>query len=125
MNRRDFVEKLMERGQYHFTLDDVMEAFDNSENAARAVVRRLKESGHVATPYRTFHVIVPPQYRRLECLPPQQFIPQLMNYLGERYYTALLSAAMFHGASHQKPQVYQVMLQENRPSIECGRVRVD
>ena len=125
VNRIDFVEKLMERGQYHFTLDDVMKAFENSEDAARAVVRRLKQSGRVATPHSGFFVIVPPQYRRIGCLPPQEFIPQLMNHLGEAYYISLLSAAMFHGASHQKPQIYQVMLRENRRSIECGRVRVD
>ena len=74
---------------------------------------------------RGFHVIVPAEYERIGCLPAEQFIPQLMNHLGEPYYIALLSAAQRHGAAHQRPQRFQVMVRRNRQAIECGRVRVD
>lgn len=124
VNGREFIENLMTRGRYHFTTEEVMETMDSSADAARAVVRRLRDSGKVATPHRSFHVIVPPEYRSLGCLPADQFIPHLMDHLGESYYAALLTAAMYHGAAHQQPQVFQVMVRENRPDIECGRVRV-
>jgi predicted transcriptional regulator of viral defense system len=90
----------------------------------RAALRRLKQKGDLAAPYRGFHVIVPPEYRRLGCLPADQFVPQLMEHLGLRYYAALLSAAQYHGAAHQQPQVFQVMVHKNRPPIACGEVRV-
>jgi len=44
-------------------------------------------------PYRGFYVIVSPEYRSLGCRPAEQFIPDLMEYLGEVYYAGLLSAA--------------------------------
>lgn len=94
-------------------------------SAVRAQIRRLKEKGRIAAPHRGFHVVVPPKYRRLGCLPPDHFIPQLMEYLEEPYYAALLCAAAYHGAAHQAPMVFQVMVPRTRRSIKCGGVRVD
>ena len=51
---------------------------------------------------RGFHVIVPPAYRRLGCLPADQFIPDLMSHLGEPYYVGLLSAARLSYPSHDE-----------------------
>lgn len=58
-------------------------------------------------PFRGFHVIVPPEYRNLGCLPPDQFVPQLMEHLGLVYYAGLLSAARLHGAAHRAPMVFK------------------
>ena len=75
-------------------------------------------------PHRGFWVVVPPEYRALGCLPAEQFVPQLMEHLGLDYYAALLSAARFHGAAHQQPRVFQVMVGRSRPEVACGEVRV-
>lgn len=80
--------------------------------------------GAVASPARGFYVIVPPEYRRLGCLPADQFIPALMQTLGRPYYAALLSAAEYHGAAHQRPQAFQVALAKNRRPLSCGAVQV-
>jgi len=125
MNVADHIADLAARGRYHFTTDEVVAATDSSGTAARAALRRLREKGVIATPYRGFNINVPPEYRRLGCLPAEQFIPQLMAHLGQTYYAALLSAAQFHGAAHQQPQVFQIMGERNRPAISCGKVRVD
>ena len=90
----------------------------------RAALRRLKTKVEIADPFRGFHVIVPPEYRRLGCLPAEQFVPQLMRHLDEAHYVALLSAAELHGAAHQRPQAFQVMVKTNRRAIACGEVRV-
>jgi predicted transcriptional regulator of viral defense system len=118
------VAELAYRGRHHFTTGEAAEALGGSIVATRAALRRLKQKGELAAPYRGFLVIVPPEYRRLGCLPADQFVPQLMEHLGLRYYAALLSAAQYHGAAHQQPQVFQVMVRKNRPSIACGEVRV-
>jgi hypothetical protein len=47
-----------------------------------------------------------------------------MEYLGEYYYVALLSAAEFHGAAHHRPQTFQAMVRRNRRPLKCGEVRV-
>jgi hypothetical protein len=84
----------------------------------------LREKGRVAVPFRSFHVVVPPEYRALGCLPAEQFLPQLMAHLGLTYYAGLLTAAALHGAAHQAPMVFQAVLRDSRPPLVCGRVRV-
>ena len=116
--------ELSASGRQHFTTDQAVTALGTSVTATRAALRRLKARGDIADPFRGFHVIVPPEYRRLGCLPASQFVPQLMLHLGERYYVALLSAAELHGAGHQRPQSFQVMVKRNRRAIVCGEVDV-
>ncbi len=119
-----FIRDLQARGRYVFSTDEAVEALGRPLVATRAVLRRLKAKGELADPHRGFHVIVPPEYRALGCLPADQFIPDLMQRLEEPYYVTLLSAAAYHGAAHQKPQVFQVMVPERRRPIACGEVRV-
>lgn len=121
----DFIESIQINGRLVFTTEEAIQALGKSAAAVRAQLRRLKEKGHIADPYRGFHVVVPPEYRRLGCLPANQFIPQLMEHLGEPYYVALLSAAAYHGAAHQAPMVFQVMTPHSRRSLVCGGVSVN
>ena len=106
----EFVTQLAARGRYNFTNDEAVRALGVSVAATGAALRRLKRRGEVADPHRGFHVIVPPECRRLGCPPAEQFIHQLMEFLGEPYYVALLSAAEQHSAAHQRPQALQVMV---------------
>jgi len=120
----DHIAKLAAQGRYHFSTQEIAQIMGASLTAVRASLRRLKQKGLIATPYRGFHVIVAPEYQGIGCLPADQFIGQLMEHLGLSYYVALLSAARYHGAAHQQPQLFQVMAQKNRPSLNCGGVRV-
>lgn len=120
----EFVNDLASRGRYHFTTSEAAARLGSSLVAARAALRRLQQKGLVATPHRSFHLVLPPEYRRLGCLPGDQFVPQLMEHLGLHYYAALLTAGRYHGAAHQQPQVFQVVVAKNRPPIACGEVRV-
>jgi predicted transcriptional regulator of viral defense system len=124
MSHRDFPIQLAARGRYHFTTEQATWELCISPTAARAALRRLRDHGAIATPFRGFHVVVPPEYRALSCLPPEQFVPQLMDHLGVPYYAGLLSAARYHGAAHQQPQVFQVVVPTNRERIDCGQVHV-
>jgi predicted transcriptional regulator of viral defense system len=124
MYAEDYIESLAERGQYHFTTESVKEAVNANDAAVRAQLRRLRERGKIATPFRTFQVIIMPEHRLMGCVPAEYFIHHLMRFLGEPYYLCLLSAAERHGAAHQRPQMTQVMVRKNRPDIECGMVHV-
>ncbi len=124
MTAADLLDDLASHGRYHFSTTDAGLRLGGSAAAARAALRRLRKKGWIAAPYRSFHVIVPPEYRTLGCLPPEQFIPELMAHLGEPYYVGLLSAAEFHGAAHHRPQEFQVVTAANRSALRCGRVRV-
>ncbi len=125
MRAREYIHELASNGRHHFTTADALEVVEGNPPAVRAQLRRLRQQGLIAAPVRSFHVIIPPEYNRLGCLPADQFIDQLMQVWREPYYVALLSAAERHGAAHQRPQTFQVMVRKNRQSIECGQVRVE
>jgi len=121
---RDYIGKLVASGRYHFASGDAQAALGVSAVAGKLALNRLAKQKVIASPSRGFHVIVPPEYQSLRCLPADQFIPALMEHLDLSYYAGLLSAAQYHGAAHQRPQEFQVFLAKNRRSIQCGVVRV-
>jgi predicted transcriptional regulator of viral defense system len=47
-----------------------------------------------------------------------------MAFLSRRYYVALLSAAELHGAAHQAPQVFHVMVDRHVRDRDVGRARL-
>ncbi|MBI5374418.1 MAG: type IV toxin-antitoxin system AbiEi family antitoxin [Candidatus Schekmanbacteria bacterium] len=121
----DFILKLSANGRSSFSFDDVKKLKSSTPMAIKAGLHRLQKKGEIAMPYRGFYVIVSPEYRSAGCIPPEQFIPDLMEYLGEVYYTGLLSAGEYHGAAHHRPQVFQVMVAKRRRPIKCGKMRVE
>ncbi len=114
----------MSRGRYHFTSREAQKALGISAEATRLALNRLARQTLIASPERGSHVVIPPEYRRLGCLPADQFIPALMHQHHLPYCVGLLSAAQFHGAAHHRPQEFQVMLPKVRRPIRCGQVRV-
>jgi len=125
MRARGYIEELAANGRRHFRSVAAFHAIGGSQASVRAQLRRLKEQGLIAEPARSFHVIVSPEYRRLRCLPAEQFVDQLMKVWEEPYYLGLLSAAERHGAAHQRPQSCQVIVRKNRATLSCGEVRVE
>ena len=124
LRAKDYVAALAAKGVYHFTTDVMRAALGGSAVASKLALSRLVKQGLVASPVRGFHVIVPPEYKSLGCLPADQFIPALMQELKIPYYTGLLSAAQYHGAAHHRPQEFQVLVPKARRPIKCGSVRV-
>ena len=124
MQTRDMIEELTAKGRYTFTAEEAREALGVSPAAARQSMYRAVKRGWAAMPMRGFYVTLPPEYRAIGCLPPDQFVPKLMALRGERYYAGLLTAAEHHGAAHQRPQEFQVFLPQSQRPILCGKVRV-
>ena len=118
---RDYFDALSAAGRHHFTLAEALAALGGSLVAVRAALRRASQRGEVASPHRGFFVIVPPEYRRLRCLPAEQFVDQLMKFWEEPYYLGLLSAAERHGAAHQRPQSCQVIVRRTARRSRAGR----
>ncbi|MCY4242962.1 MAG: type IV toxin-antitoxin system AbiEi family antitoxin [Rhodobacter sp.] len=121
---RNVISDMAASGRHHFTSSEIRSALGVSEVAARQALGRLAAKGEIASPARGFYVIVPPEYRRLGCLPADQFVPALMERRNVRYYAGLLSAAQYHGAAHHRPQEFQVVIERNRPPIIRGSIRV-
>ena len=125
MSAAKFIVELASQGKYTFTTADAKNFLGCSDVAVRAALRRLRQKGDIAMPCRGFYVIVPPEYRSLGCLPPEQFIHALMEHQGESYYIGLLSAGLYHGASRRPPQALQVVVAKNKAPIVCGKIRIE
>ncbi len=123
-NARDYIDGLAACGRYHFTPEEAREALGGTKDAVMLALHRLARQGFVAHPAHGFYVIVPPEYRRLGCLPADQYIPALMEQLGLGYYVGLISAAQYHGAAHHRPQEFQIVTGTKRRRITCGVARV-
>lgn len=85
---------------------------------------RLRQAQHFFSPHPGLYVAVPAHYRTWGIVPGLDFIDAMMRTLDRRYYVALLSAAELHGASHQRPQVFQVMVDRPVAGRDLGRVRL-
>ena len=122
---REYITRLAAEGVYHFTSREARMALGVTPAAAKLALNRLAKQGLVASPARGFYVVVPPEYRSLGSLPPDQFIPALMKQLHQPYYVGLLSAAQYYGAAHHRPQEFQVFLSKSRRPIHSGAVHVE
>lgn len=125
MRIKDFLNDLSANGRRCFTTLEAREALGTSNKSVWNALERLKASGELATPAKGFYLIIPPEYRILGCLPPEFFVPHLMTHWGIPYYVCLQSAGMYYGASHQQTQIFHVMVPQNRPTIRCGKVRIE
>lgn len=121
---RQYLENLVSASRYTFTTAEARASLGLSPAALKVALNRLARRKLIVSPVRGFHVIVPPEYRSLGCLPADQFIPSLMKSLELPYYAGLLTAAQYHGAAHQRPQEFQVFVEKARRPLVCGRVRV-
>jgi predicted transcriptional regulator of viral defense system len=119
------ISEFESQGKMCFSFQSLQRQTDLSARALYSALYRLKKKGVVANPTRGFYVIIPPRYRSLGCLPAEQFIPEMMAYLGSAYYAGLLSAAAYYGAAHQRPQVFQVVVAKPRRELNCGNVWVE
>ncbi len=124
MSINSFIIDLIANGGCCFTYSQVKKALGVSDIAARAALRRLKQKGELAHPLSGFYVIVPPEYRVLGCRPADHFINDLMQFINAPYYIGLLTAAQYYGAAHHRPQQFQVITNQKRRPISCGRIKI-
>ena len=121
----DYIRHLQAHGEVSFVSKQAKEALGITRHALSVSLYRARNRKMIATVAKNFHVIVSPEYQILGCLPPNYFIDFLMQHWQIDYYVCLLSAAECHGAAHQKPQIYQVMVSKRIRPIRCGRVGID
>jgi len=121
----EYLEKLRSGGKRYFTSQEIIQALNLSADAARAGLYRLKRDGKLISPVSGLYVIVPPEHKSYGSIPAEELIPIMMKHLDAEYYVALLSAAGFYGASHQKPMVFQVITNRRiKHSLKFGQVHI-
>lgn len=118
-----YIKKVRQSGKQYFTTQDALRELTISKDAFYAGIYRLKKKGDIVTPTQGLYVIVPPENFNIGCIPAEELVPIVMQ--DTPYYAALLTAALYHGASHQKPQVFQVMTNRRMSSVICGKIKID
>lgn len=111
----DFINELRSNGRYAFSLPEVRNKFEQSDEAIKKALQRLKKKREIALIRNEFYVIITPEYRSKGTLPPSLFVADLMKFLGKDYYVGLLNAAAYYGAAHQQPQSFSVITM--KPSL--------
>lgn len=120
-----FADKLRSKGKYSFTLTDLRNKYDLSDEALKKALQRLTHKKEAARVRQEFYVIVPPEYRSRGILPTSFFIDDLMKFLKRDYYVGLLTAASFYGAAHQQPQeFYVVTIKPTMRAINTNKLKV-
>lgn len=119
-----WVELRKKRGLYTFSIEEVIDAFPKFgyQYIFLSLNRQVKAS-RIISPARGFYVIIPTEYALTLNVPPAFYVDQMMQYLKRDYYIALLNAAEFYGAAHQRPQSFTVI--NTLPAMRSGtRARV-
>ena len=112
MSIASWIEGLAPSGRYTFSKEDVRKAFPSmSSPTVTTALHRAVAGGRVFSPCRGFYVVVPEEYRLWKAVPLEVYLDRMMQYLQRKYYVSLLSAAERHGAAHQAPIGFQVMVE--------------
>lgn len=130
MRLSEYVDDLIARGKCTFSLSEAYIAMrqhepDRSRLSIINSIARLVKKRELISLAKGFYVIVSPEYRSKGSLPPEFFLPYLMEFWRKQYYVGLLSAAAYHGAAHQKPQVFQVVSNVKKSRLKCGHYQIN
>lgn len=120
---KDWIDDLQRRGRITFELKEVYKEFPLRTRAGlKNILSRLVKKGNISSVWKGFYVIIPIEFSSKGIVPPVMYIDNLMSYLQKPYYISLLSAAVFYGAAHQRPQEFSVVTTSGslRSSIKKG-----
>ena len=110
-----YLNQIRAQGRYTFTLEELKAEFNLPYPTIKQALYRLKLKKEIAQIRQGFYVIIPPEYSKQGILPLYLFIDDLMKSLNKAYYVGLLSAAALHGAAHQQPMEYFVIVKSPAP----------
>lgn len=120
-----YIKEIRKQGKSYFTTDQALSDLKISKNALYLGIHKLKKKGDIVSAAKDLYVIVPPEHQPMGCIPAEELIPILMRHWNVDYYACLLTAALYHGASHQKPQVFQVMMSKRSKPLVCGQIKIE
>ncbi len=119
-----YIKEIRSKGKRSFTKTDALRDLCISANSFNNRVMRLKKSGDLISPAKNFYIIVPPEHRLLGAIPEEELVPLLMKHKKLNYYACLLTAAKYHGAAHQRPMVFQVMVNKQMPALKFKAIKI-
>jgi predicted transcriptional regulator of viral defense system len=119
-----FVDGLQRQARYTFTRSQVAAAVPASPDTLTKALQRCQAAGRIHRIRRGFYTIVPLEHADAGNIPTDWFIADFMRFLNVPYYIGALTAAAYHGAAHQQPQEFQVVIGRSMRTIKTGRFRI-
>ena len=105
-----WIEDLPKRGKSVFSRQEIEKQFPTlSYYSIRNSLNRFTKKKKIQSVWRDFYAVILPEYGLKGIAPPMEYIDQLMKFLDNDYYIALLSAAALQGAAHQAPMEFFVI----------------
>lgn len=117
-------EHLIGEGRFWATTEEAAEMLQREPRTTYPRLAELEKAGKLFSPAKGLYVVVPPEYRSWRVVPAEWFVDPMMKHLGRSYYVGFLSAAARHGAAHQAPQTFQVVVDRTLKDRQLGRVRL-
>jgi len=124
MSLDGWIDGLQQLGRYSFERHEALREVGLSESSLKKSLHRASSQSRILPLRRGFYVIIPLEYSSVGTVPTEWFIDDLMKFLGKSYYVGCLSAAVWHGAAHQRPQETQVVVAESIRNVETVAVRI-
>ena len=114
---------LLSRGRASATTAELATLLGVPADQVRRRLHVPARRGEWVSPAHGLWIPVPPEYRTWGAPPGIEIVDVLMRHFDVDYYVGWLSAAEFHGASHQAPQVFQVATSRHVRPRRVGRTR--
>ena len=121
----EFVKGLLKRGRYSFTRAEAAAALRRDGASLSQALKRLTDRGWVKSFSRGFYIALDVQHQGGGMLDPKWFVDDWARHVGTGYYVGTLSAAALHGAAHQRPAVFQVIVDRRLRSVRHTAFRMD
>jgi predicted transcriptional regulator of viral defense system len=121
----EYIKDIRTRGKRSFTGPEAMAELGITRQQFNDRIYYLKKSGEIISPSRGFYIIVAPEEIPQGAPNPADLVIMLMKHLKLDYYTCLLSAAQQYGAAHQRPMIFQVMVNKQMKPLRFGAVGIN
>lgn len=124
MTLNEWIEALQKKGRLTFTKEEALQSLGLVDSSFRIGISRLSKKKRVMKIANGLYVAIPLNYQTGKGLPPTLYIDQLMRFHKLPYYVGLLSAATYHGSTHQAVQELQVVTSKSLRPIKISNVKI-
>ncbi|MGH7881664.1 MAG: type IV toxin-antitoxin system AbiEi family antitoxin domain-containing protein [Candidatus Dormibacteraceae bacterium] len=124
VSARDFADWLLAHGKTSVTTIQASKLLSVPVEQVPVRLNRQVVTNRLFSPSRGLWIPIPPEFRTWGVTPALHFVDDLMRHLGRSYYIGWLSAAEIFGAAHQRPQVFQVAVDQHTASRKLKRVEL-
>jgi predicted transcriptional regulator of viral defense system len=112
---------LLSRGIITVTTEECAHLFNSSLSDIPNKLVYLRNKNQIVALARGLWAVVPTENIQMGAPEPVRYIDSLMSFYGCNYCAGWLTAAALYGASHQAPQVFQVVTSKTIKDRKIGR----